>query len=403
MYPDGRTNPAPSHFARNMSVELHPPVSPRLLQQRYLDREGRAICRIVYSHGIGIQLIASVFCVSEDAVIQAIANKPSHGERDKAENDYWYVSNEYRNQYPSHSQTGPASPSTSTIQEKYKNHLQHSSQFTTNLDDGLVQKESPSTPSPNSSKAPVKKPIRPGTGRGRGRADDAGWVSNPTARHFRDDTPIVNHLGKNGRVDRKGRAICRIMYPHIENYSQIARIFGIGHNRVRRAVLNAYSPPDDVAQDYAHAGQDFRDEYPPLSESQEPNAGGSGEKRSRSPELDDLSNKRPKRAETATTSSSVIPKKTVVVEIPLRTRKDSSEAANVKSFLKNIGGFDLSHWQETFKAKGLTSMQDLTTLARLEESRLVKTLTRLFASQNMAEVHILLLVDALVDLGKEGA
>ncbi len=46
-------------------------------------------------------------------------------------------------------------------------------------------------------------------------------------------------------------------------------------------------------------------------------------------------------------------------------------------------------------------MGDLTTLARLEESRLVKTLTRLFADKKMAEVHILLLSDALLDLAKE--
>lgn len=121
MYPadSGRINPTPSHFARNTPVELHPPVSSRLLDQRYapqhlylsvrlkapfwtrhLDREGRAICRIVYAHGLGIQFIASVFCVSEETVIRAIENKQSSEEHDKAENDYYYVNNEYRNQYP---------------------------------------------------------------------------------------------------------------------------------------------------------------------------------------------------------------------------------------------------------------------------------------------------------------
>jgi hypothetical protein len=69
--------------------------------------------------------------------------------------------------------------------------------------------------------------------------------------------------------------------------------------------------------------------------------------------------------------------------------------------LKNIGGFDLSKWQETLASKGLRNMGDLTTLASLDEEKLVKTLTRLFADQEMAEVHILLLADALLDLAKE--
>ncbi|KAF8178167.1 hypothetical protein K438DRAFT_1281017 [Mycena galopus ATCC 62051] len=100
MYPDGRTNPTPSHFARNKPAEMHPPLSPRLIHQRRLDREGRAICRIVYSHGIGIEAISRVFCVSEDTVIQALDNPPTSPEHDKAENDHWYVSAEYRKHYP---------------------------------------------------------------------------------------------------------------------------------------------------------------------------------------------------------------------------------------------------------------------------------------------------------------
>lgn len=69
---------------------------------RNLDREGRAICRIVFAHGMGIQYIASVFCVAEDTVIQAIENKEveDQEEPDNAENDYWYVSREFRELYP---------------------------------------------------------------------------------------------------------------------------------------------------------------------------------------------------------------------------------------------------------------------------------------------------------------
>ncbi|KAJ7026577.1 hypothetical protein C8F04DRAFT_1399976 [Mycena alexandri] len=383
MYPDGRTNPVPAHFAGNTSVEMHPPVSPRLLQQRYLDREGRAICRIVFAHGIGVQFIANVFCVSEDAVIQAIENKPSHGENDKAEHDYWYVSNEYRNQYPSLAKRTAA----------------NGDQTTAGVDNSMAQKDQPSAP--DSSKiGPTRKT---GGGKGRGRCSNDVAVNNPTARHFKDNLPLVNLLGSNTKLDRKGRAICRIMHPYVQSYTKIARIFGINHPRVRNAVLNAYGSPDNTTEDYDYAGKDFKDEYPPLSDKPPKKTLDVRDtrKRGRSPELDTVSSKRSKKDQTAAITSAN-PQKTVVIEIPFRAKGDRN-AAGVKAFLKNIGGFDLSHWQGTFKAKGLTSMEELTTLARLEESRLVKTLTRLFANQKMAEVHILLLADALMDLVKEAA
>ncbi|KAJ6597553.1 hypothetical protein DFH09DRAFT_1272227 [Mycena vulgaris] len=50
---------------------------------RHLDREGRAICRIVYASGLGVQVIAKIFCVSEDMIIQAVENNSSHEEHDK--------------------------------------------------------------------------------------------------------------------------------------------------------------------------------------------------------------------------------------------------------------------------------------------------------------------------------
>ena len=46
-------------------------------------------------------------------------------------------------------------------------------------------------------------------------------------------------------------------------------------------------------------------------------------------------------------------------------------------------------------------MGDPRTLSGLEKARLVKTLTRLFAADKMAEVDILWLVDALLDLVDE--
>ncbi|KAJ6511501.1 hypothetical protein C8R47DRAFT_1095280 [Mycena vitilis] len=380
MYPDGRTNPAPAHFARNTPVEMHPPLSPRLLKQRHLDREGRAICRIVYAHGIGVQNIANVFCVSEDTVSQAIENKPTEKGQDREENDYWYVSNEYRNQYPSISQAGYHRAEVDS--QAQKGHPKVSER-----DKSVIIKVQSSS-----------ERARSGTHR-----SDSGqpvvWIQNPSAHHFKEDIPVVPADGTNGRLDRKGRAICRIMHPYLGNYTKIANIFGITHTRIRRAVLNDYSPSDDVTEDYDYAGKDFKDEYPPRLKKFHGHSQPAG-KRSRSPELDDVIVKRTKKDQATNPPAKLVARNTPVIELTPRPKADPG-AVGMRSFLKNIGGFDLSHWQETFKEKGLYNMGDLATLACLEESRLVKTLTRLFADKKMAEVHILLLADALLDLAEE--
>ncbi|KAJ7173100.1 hypothetical protein C8R43DRAFT_680855 [Mycena crocata] len=407
MYPDGRANPTPAHFSTNTPIELHPPVSSRLLEQRKLDREGRAICRIVYAHNTGVQVIARVCCVSEDTVIQAIENKPGHADHDKAEHDLWYVSNEYRMKYTkavdqptSDSEDDRLETTTTKANNTGGNQPQKKKQSKTSVPSrGRIHRSFRKStkiihpqPTTNTQCPPEPNP-------------------NPTCRHFRDNTPVdvVRTAGPNSRfpkLDRKGRAICRIMHPYLGNYTKIAVIFGITHNRVRKAVLNDYSPPDDVSEDYEYAGQEFQDEFPPLSN--EPGSKDAtrdesparsqddSRKRHRSPELDDVSNKRTQKNEVNhwSTTTTAMP----VVELSSRSRAQDSGAAAIKSFLKNIGGFDLSKWQEIFKEKGLCNMSDLATLACLEESRLVRTLTRLFAEQKMPEVHILLLADALTDL-----
>ncbi|KAJ7248160.1 hypothetical protein B0H12DRAFT_1124090 [Mycena haematopus] len=398
MYPDGRANPTPTHFAKNKSTELHPPISPRLLQQRRLDREGRAICRVVYSHGIALEKIAKVFCVSEDTVIDALKNKPTNPDHDNAENDYWYVSAEYRHQYPPLSE-----------------HEDHGTLMLSKkgVDGSEAEKANPNEPSEIILTKKVQSSDCDGGADHSSSSEAPAWLQNPSARHFKDNLPVtVNGFESISRLDRKGRAICRIMHPYIENYSKIAAIFGITHSRVRRAVLNAFSPSDNVAEDYDFAGKDFKKEYPPLSANKQ-----SADKRPRSPELDDVPQKRAKRGqithpEPGACKIPALPVRTVikvpreipVVEVPVRPKADP-RAAGIKDFLKNVGGFDLSHWQQTFKDKGLRTMGDLRTLAGLEEPRLVKTLTKLLASDSnkMAEVHILLLADALLDLAHDVA
>ncbi|KAJ6591242.1 hypothetical protein DFH09DRAFT_1139088 [Mycena vulgaris] len=405
MYPDGRINPTPVHFARNTPVEIHPPVSSRLLHQRHLDREGRAICRIVYASGLGVQVIAKIFCVSEDTIIQAIENNSSHEEHDKREHDYFYVSSEYRNRYPSlpmgeqrlgTSKYGGTKASDvdsahrngqSKVSNPGRNGVSRSL-LATSISGPLCQRRPPDIATDSSGGMTPTRQLEPESG------------PNPTCRHFRENLPVARIGGLNPQLDRKGRAICRIMHPYLRNYTKIGLIFGVTHKRIRKAVLNDCSTPDDVAEDYEYAGREFQDEYPPLSSKPASRASESAsEKRQRSPELDEIS-KRAKKNEMTSQPATRVSRMMPVVEVP--ARKLDPGAVGIGSFLKNVGGFDLSQWQETFKKKGLPSMGDLSTLACLDEERLVKTLTKLFADQ-MAEVHILLLADALLDLARDVA
>ncbi|KAJ7505682.1 hypothetical protein B0H11DRAFT_2272484 [Mycena galericulata] len=129
--------------------------------------------------------------------------------------------------------------------------------------------------------------------------------------------------------------------------------------------------------------------------------------RSRIPELAPIANKQAKKNEQGKNTS---PPGPIVVHsnvtTPVKANRNqqtstSADALSIRRFLTNIDGFDLSSWQETFTAKGIQTMQDLRTLARMEEARLVKTFIRLFANDGLSELKIILLVDAVLDLGKD--
>ncbi|KAJ7470188.1 hypothetical protein B0H11DRAFT_2041771 [Mycena galericulata] len=96
-------------------------------------------------------------------------------------------------------------------------------------------------------------------------ADDAGYESSTGERdipkfwNFKNETPVKKVIeiprGRHIRtLNHRGRAICRIMYNNGWNLTQISFIFGLNNsNATQRAVVNNYSPPDNVAQDYYYA------------------------------------------------------------------------------------------------------------------------------------------------------
>ncbi|KAJ7108303.1 hypothetical protein C8R44DRAFT_744244 [Mycena epipterygia] len=101
-----------------------------------------------------------------------------------------------------------------------------------------------------------------------GYESDTGERDNPTCANFERREPvkklIVVGWGKKV-LNRKGRAICRIVYAHKWSPAAIANIFGVSDTSVSRALENTrYNPPDNVQEDYAKVDPEFRVKFPPL-------------------------------------------------------------------------------------------------------------------------------------------
>ncbi|KAJ7174571.1 hypothetical protein C8R46DRAFT_1347697 [Mycena filopes] len=88
-------NPTCEHFELNRPVEKQLIISRRCQEKR----AGRAICRIVYPHGVTIETIARISVVSEETVRRAIRNEQG----DNVAKDYYYahlVDQTYMKNYP---------------------------------------------------------------------------------------------------------------------------------------------------------------------------------------------------------------------------------------------------------------------------------------------------------------
>ncbi|KAJ7155314.1 hypothetical protein C8R46DRAFT_1117416 [Mycena filopes] len=91
----------------------------------------------------------------------------------------------------------------------------------------------------------------------------------PTCANFDTNTPVEQVLGfpmsKTAKVlNRKGRAICRIMASYGWKHAAIGRIFHVSSQSVSRAIANLkYTPRDRVEDDYDHIDPEYREQYPP--------------------------------------------------------------------------------------------------------------------------------------------
>ncbi|KAJ7677067.1 hypothetical protein DFH06DRAFT_1122332 [Mycena polygramma] len=103
-----------------------------------------------------------------------------------------------------------------------------------------------------------------------GYESDTGERDNPTPAQVLAGVPVTKtipvKLGHHTRLlNRKGRAICRIVSPHGRTMTQLAEIFGVGDHGISRALANDYARADDVSKDYDYAPE-FKADFLPKIE-----------------------------------------------------------------------------------------------------------------------------------------
>ncbi|KAJ7505698.1 hypothetical protein B0H11DRAFT_1975712 [Mycena galericulata] len=106
-----------------------------------------------------------------------------------------------------------------------------------------------------------------------GYESDTGERDIPTLQDIVSGTPVRRVFGVFRRPDRslnrKGRAICRILFSHNWAQSRIAAIFGLSTTPILKALENIYSLPDDKSEDYEWADRHdpkIRIKFPPVGE-----------------------------------------------------------------------------------------------------------------------------------------
>ncbi|KAJ7064040.1 hypothetical protein C8F01DRAFT_1130153 [Mycena amicta] len=102
---------------------------------------------------------------------------------------------------------------------------------------------------------------------------DTGERDTPNCNNFLTKTPVEKKIGVpygGGRkaLNRKCRAIARIVYSHGWSHKAIGTIFGVNPRVIRRCVdegvRKGHHPKEEVENDYYYAGEEFREKFPPV-------------------------------------------------------------------------------------------------------------------------------------------
>ncbi|KAJ7672928.1 hypothetical protein B0H17DRAFT_1083353 [Mycena rosella] len=228
---------------------------------------------------------------------------------------------------------------------------------------------------------------------------DTGPRDNPRCSNFENNEPVKNGFecterGSNIRaLNRKGRAICRIVSAHGWTLSQIMHIFRVPEKPISKALKNLYSPNDDTGKDYDFVDAEFRKKFPPLkyarghivpspsiNTGQDPSGDGG----------DDPSNsfqsnstlKRPLANENQGTWHLVKkPRYDYLSQAPHPLPHQffqPKHSPELLSFLKDVRGLDLSKHVDLFIDRGLQDVAALRLMATWERAKLEETLAREF-------------------------
>ncbi|KAJ7171844.1 hypothetical protein C8R43DRAFT_944399 [Mycena crocata] len=89
-----------------------------------------------------------------------------------------------------------------------------------------------------------------------------GFLSNPIAQEFIDRVFLPRVDYHRLVLDRTARSICRRLNPHYFNLVDLGRVYGVNHNPIRKAVLNAYKPADNINEDPSYLPADILRSFP---------------------------------------------------------------------------------------------------------------------------------------------
>ncbi|KAJ7178792.1 hypothetical protein C8R43DRAFT_942392 [Mycena crocata] len=291
-----------------------------------------------------------------------------------------------------------------------------------------------------------------------------GFLSNPTAQEFMDSVflPRVDYFGL--VLDRIARAICRRLHPHNFSLVDLGKVYGLNHNPIRKAVLNAYNPldadpfclPEDILRAYrylppiplkqppvrrkaviptrrrisqssttqratrtrAKPSQRRQFHHPDAPDGEEHSQG----KRQRAVE-DDRVGRALKFSKTSTMHhppslvekhllphGTVPPSNTediqphVPIANPLPIPHSSmSDAATLEQFLSNVRLFNISQWSQRVVQTGFKSMREVRILAPYSKDNLKETIDDLFElpEGGMTKLERVSLMNAIADLERK--
>ncbi|KAJ7061502.1 hypothetical protein C8F01DRAFT_1137605 [Mycena amicta] len=360
-----RNNPTVDDFVANRSVRTIPPEGLRG-GERALDREGRAICRIVYGHGYHLHQIANVMSdVKPGTIAKAIKN--AYVPADNVENDYDYVSADYKKRFPPKLKPqslglGRASGGDS---EEGSDSEGESLSGDEEEDEEVVAIHKPIVKLPDS----IRK----------------NFVRSETTKM------------RGARMSRTKRAIARIVFLNSKpedkwTQARIAKLLHVKEKTVENAILNEY-PTDNANTDYDYVDDDLKAAFPPaqskrkraqhyLTESVEDLAEGSVQvsKKQKAMNADNVT------GEGASSSNGPRLRKVKQSTVPSALRQRVPETAHLNVFLaQSIAQIDIPKYLTVFKKRGIKDLQRLRTIAQWDKDTVRESLKRLLGERMPAE------------------